>query len=86
MKVIHLKDLNKKDIPLHYRNEFSGRALLSGLGKEIERNIEFIIERMPTGQKEITVNLMEDIDYPLAPIIKNLKEHINQLDKEGKLP
>jgi len=86
MKVIHLKNLDKKDIPLHYRNEFSGEALLSGMGKEVEKRIEFIIERLPTGQKEITVKVLDGLDYPLAPVIKNLKHHIDQLDKEGKLP
>ncbi|WP_028975333.1 hypothetical protein [Spirochaeta cellobiosiphila] len=86
MKVIHLQNLDKKDIPLHYRNEFSGEAILSAMGKEVEKKIEFVIERMPTGQKEITVKILEGLDYPIAPVIKNLKEHIDQLDRDGKLP
>ena len=39
----------------------------------------------PLGEKDIKINFLESVDYPLLPIIKSLKEIIKQQDYEGKL-
>lgn len=81
-----LSDIVKKDIPLHYRNEFTANAVFSTFdGKELMRKIEFIVEMAPTGKKDIRVNILEQVDYPLVPLLKTLKEHIQTLDRKGNL-
>lgn len=86
MKLKDLAEIVKKDVPLHYRNEYSANAVFSTLdGKDLKKRIEFIVEMAPTGHKDIRVNIIDPIDYPLIPLLKTLKEQIRELDKKGCL-
>ena len=87
MKVLGIKDIIRKDVPIYYRMFFSGCASLELLNASlVERQIDFSIEIKPTGVKEILVTLADPVDYPLIPLIKALKTAIDDLDKNGKLP
>lgn len=87
MKFIGFSNLEKKDSPLQYRKQYNGIALLKNADEnQIQSKIEFIIEYRATGPMEIQVDLLEEIDYPLLPIIKDIKSSIYNLEKEGKLP
>ena len=56
MNVVTIKNITRKDIPLHYREEFSGLAVLDDMrSKESESRIEFSLERTAFGTKEIEV-------------------------------
>jgi hypothetical protein len=86
MRVLEIKDIIRKDVPLYYRMFFSGIAVLQMLNKSIERPIDFSIEIKPTGQKEILVTIASPVDYPLVPLIRELKQFIDKLDSHGELP
>lgn len=87
MKVLQIKNIDKKDIPLHYRNEYFGSALIElNSSTQLEKKITFTIERGATGMVDISVEFLEEIDYPLLPIMKTLKDYIGELDKKGELP
>lgn len=87
MKLLEVKDLTKKDIPLHYRNEYSGFALFEMVGdKTIEQPFDFTIEHSPTGHKDIKICLRGALDYPLLPLIKSLRTHIKEMESKGRLP
>lgn len=86
MEILEIKEIMRKDVPIYYRRLYSGIAALQLVGKSIERKIDFSIETKPTGQKEILVTLGEPIDYPLVPIIKELRKFIDALDTDGNLP
>jgi len=86
MKVLEIRDLAKKDTPLHYRNEYTGMALLETPSKQpLQSRIRFTLERKATGGVDISVKLVDDINYPIMPVIRNLKEFIGDLDRKGKL-
>jgi protein-tyrosine phosphatase len=86
MKIIEIKDIERKDIPLHYRNEYTGKLVYVNTGNQhSEKRLEFTVERSPVGTPTISVQILDDIDYPLVPAIRSVKSHILQLDKEGKL-
>lgn len=90
MRCIEVHGIIRKDTPLRYRNEFKGSAVFEyppALGKKNEEKpIEFCVERSALGNVAVSVRLLEDIDYPVLPVIKSLKEHIFDLDKKGLLP
>ncbi|MEW5814146.1 MAG: hypothetical protein AB1798_01960 [Spirochaetota bacterium] len=72
---------------MHYRNEFTGSAVFrTREAKKVEKKFEFALEHTPNGTLNIKINLLEDLDYPLVPIIKTLKSHIVELSRKGKLP
>ena len=86
MRVIEIKDVRRKDIPLYYRREFSCSAVLELLHARTEKPVEFIIEQKPSGGYDVSVTVLEEIDYPLVPIVSTLKTFILDLDKKGSLP
>ena len=86
MKIIAIKDMIRKDVPIYYRKLYTGVASIEiGKGPENYR-IDFTIEIKPTGQKEISVSFIDTVDYPLVPLNKELKKYIDELDNAGGLP
>lgn len=86
MKLSQIANIVKKEIPLHYRNEYTANAVFDlSEGKTLSRRIEFVVEMSPIGSKDIRINFVDPIDYPLVPVLKSLKEEISQLDRKGSL-
>ena len=86
MQVSELKDLSRKEPPLHYIREFHATATLEGGAGSREVHLAFTIEKKPVGQPEISVRFLEEPDWPLLPLIRSLKEMIMDLDRKGDLP
>ncbi len=87
MKVVELRNLYRKNPELHYRKEFTGSAVLESVNSSrIEKPVEIVYELKATGGADIHVKLLEDINYPLLPILKSIKSLIQRMDKKGQLP
>ena len=86
MEVLEIKNLYREETGLYYRRNFTGLAVIELPIKTIEVPLDFIIEMGPMGNKDFDIELKDKIDYPLLPVMKKLKEFIEQLVKEGKLP
>jgi len=87
MEILSLTEIVKKDIPLHYRNEYTGKILYKSLqGGEEKTPIEFIVERSALGTLEINIEFKTPLDYPLVPALKSVKAYISSMDKKGELP
>ncbi|MBO6099875.1 MAG: hypothetical protein J6P07_00900 [Spirochaetaceae bacterium] len=86
MEVLEIKNLYREETGLYYRRNFTGLAVIELPIKTIEVPLDFIIEMGPMGNKDFDIELKDKIDYPLLPVIKKLKEYIEKLEAEGKLP
>jgi hypothetical protein len=86
MKIIAVKDIIRKDVPIYYRRLFSGTMVVELVNKTAEGRVDFTIETKPTGLNEVIINEMEGVDYPLLPLTKELKKYISVLDESGGLP
>jgi hypothetical protein len=86
MKILSIKDIVRKDVPIYYRRLFSGTAVLELINQSVERKIDFSFETKPTGQNEISVTFIDPVDYPLVPLVREIKQFLNALDKSGGLP
>ena len=86
MKIIEIKDIVRKDVPIYYRRLYTGVAVLELINKNAEVPLSFQIEQKPTGQTEITITSMGEVDYPLVPLRRELKKAIGDLDSNGNLP
>jgi hypothetical protein len=86
MTITAIKNIIRKDVPIYYRRVYTGIAVLDVAGKTQELCLDWTIETSPMGTKETSVTISDKIDYPLIPLIKELKDKINNLDEEGKLP
>jgi hypothetical protein len=87
MKVLEIRQLIRKDVPIYYRRLFSGTLVVELVeGKTSEGAIDFIVETKPTGINEVIVTCMPKIDYPLIPLKKEVNKFITILDETGGLP
>ena len=86
MKVINIKDMIRKDVPIYYRRLYTGVACIELNNNHENYRIDFSIEHKPTGQKDIVVNFIDKIDYPLIPVIRELKKYIDEVDSSDGLP
>jgi len=86
MRIIEIKDMTRKDMPIYYRRFYSGVAVLELVNKPIECPLDWQIENNATGQTEIALSFKQSVDYPLVPLQKELKKYIGSLDSDGKLP
>jgi hypothetical protein len=86
MKILEIKDVLRKDVPIYYRRLYTGVAVMELVNKSIEVHIDFSIETKPTGHKEILINLLDQVDYPLVPLNKELKKMLDGMDSSGELP
>jgi hypothetical protein len=85
MKVFGIHDIVRKDVPIYYRRIYTGVASLELLGQHVEKKIEFAVEIKPTGAKEISVTMRDDVDYPLVPLLKALREAVLKMETAGAL-
>ncbi|MDR3275838.1 MAG: hypothetical protein LBT11_01280 [Treponema sp.] len=86
MKILQLKDLVRTDSPIYYRRFYSGTVSLDLMGKELDRRIDFTVETMPAGNKEISITALEEVDYPKLPLMQEIKGFIAGEDARGALP
>jgi len=86
MKIVCMKDMIRKDVPIYYRMLYTGVAVLEFNNGPVDYRIDFTVEYKPTGDKEVTVTFIDAIDYPLVPIIRELKSYIVELDNANGLP
>ncbi len=84
MKFLGMDEISKKDTLIYYRNEYSGRASFSLVGdKRASVRFESTVEIKPTGERDIMLQILDQIDYPIVPIMKSLKQEILSIDRAG---
>ncbi len=89
MNLLEIKNILKKDIPLHYREDFSCTAVFEDKrsSRTIEIPVDFSLEHNALGNKDVEVTIKDagSIDYPLLPIKKSIQKYILDMDKERKI-
>jgi hypothetical protein len=86
MRIISIKSLIRKDVPIYYRRIYSGILEIELVNEIVESNINFTVETKPTGINEVIINDMDHVDYPLLPLVKTIKRYISLLDESNGLP
>lgn len=86
MRVIELANLQREDVQIFYIRKYAATAVLDLTARTANVDIEFSIEMNSFGNKDFTLSIKSQIDYPLIPIRKTILEYITNLEQEGKLP
>jgi len=86
MKVVAIKDIIRKDVPIYYRLLYTGVAVIELSKGAADYRIDFTIEIKPTGFKEISVTFLDALEYPLLPVIKEIKAIIDKMHTDELLP
>lgn len=84
MQLLTIEKLTKKDTLIYYRNQYEGTAVFSLIAdKQASVRFQSTVEIKPTGERDVTVELLDSIDYPLVPILQSLKNEISIIDQKG---
>lgn len=86
MKVLEFRNIQRKESPLSYRKEFHADAVMEFLAKQTQKRVAFVIEHRPVGPADIQVKFMDELEFPLIPVMITLKQFIRNLEEEGGLP
>jgi len=85
MKVVELRELSRREAPIHYIGEYTAVAVLESLGRKAEADIAFTLERRPVGPPAIRVRVLDPVDWPLLPVVSAIRDHLAELDRKGQL-
>jgi len=91
MKLISIDKIVQKqnDIPIYYRKDYQALALFERTmhhHEQVHLEFDFSIEMEPTGNKKVDVNITNDIDYPILPLMHSIKKEIRKMETEGNIP
>ena len=85
MEVTGFKDIVKKDMAIDYRRVYTAVAVLDMRGAQMEKRIEMALEHTPFGEVDIKVTMLEELDYPLIPVLRMITEKVRVMQKEGTI-
>jgi len=87
VKFLDIKAINYIKSPVLYFREYTGLALFETADIESKAiRIKFTLESQSMGPPLVNVALLDNVDYPLLPLIRPLKNHVMKLDKKRELP
>ncbi len=85
MKVLEIKNIARKDMPISYRRIYAGDVVLENRDHEpFQIPIEFVLEHVATGGFEVQVAIT---DERVADATRDaIAQHVETLEKNGQLP
>ena len=83
MELVDLKEIVRKDSPIHYINEYHGNIIYNVNGLTLSRRIEIIIEKTAFGSSTFQVHLGDKEPEELRSNMNLLIEFINEKYKDG---
>ncbi|QMU98989.1 hypothetical protein F0310_00880 [Borrelia sp. A-FGy1] len=86
MQFISLKNIKKQDSYIYYRNVYFADVIYEYKGFNENKRIKFVIETTPLGEKHITIDFIDPLDYPVLSLMIAIKRYIIEIDVEGELP
>ena len=86
MKILELLNLEREEGQIFYLRKYTCNALIELPTAKFETPVSFSIETTPLGVRNIDLSYIGNVNYPIIPVKKALKEFILQKDIEGFLP
>jgi hypothetical protein len=86
MKVVELRDLSRRDSSIHYIKELTAVAVLEWDQRRSESDIAITLEHKPIGPPDVTVHLLDAVEWPALPIIRAIRDYVTELERSGRLP
>ncbi len=86
MKVVELRDLSRRESPLHYIKELTAVAVVEWNQRQSESDIAITLEHRPLGPPDVRVRLLDAVEWPTLPMIHAIRDYVVDLERTGKLP
>lgn len=86
VKFISLDNISKQDSLIYYRRVYFADAFYEYKGFSETKQVKFTIEVTPLGEKHITIDFIDPLNYPVLSLMVAIKRHVIDLDIKGELP
>ncbi len=86
MRVVELRDLRRKDSPLHYIKELTAVAVVEWNEGRSENVVAITLEHRPIGPPDIEVRILDAVPWPIPAVIQSISDMIGELERTGRLP
>jgi hypothetical protein len=86
MKVVELRDLSRRESPVHYIKELTAVAVIEWNDRQSESDIAITLEHKPMGPPDVHVHLLDTVDCPTLPVIHAIKDYVVGMERAGRLP
>ncbi len=87
MVVRELNNIHRKHMLISYRREYHADVMISLHNQDAKPyQIEFSLEMTPLGGNIVRVKMLTEPDYPLIPLMNEIKERIAGMDRDDSLP
>lgn len=86
MKVVELRDLSRRESPVHYIKELTAVAVIEWNQRQSESDVAITLEHKPLGPPDVHVHLLDAVDWPALPVIHAIKDYVADLESKGRLP
>jgi hypothetical protein len=86
MKVVELRELCRRDSPVHYIKELTAVAVIEWNERVSESDISITLEHGPVGPPDVHVHLLDSVDWPALPVIHAIRDYVVDLERTGRLP
>ena len=84
---MELHSITKEDGYIYYIHHYKAQAKIEFLANVVDVPISFTVEMNPLGIRTVDLDpLPKDIDYPVIPLNKSLKEFIDVMARDDQLP
>ena len=86
MKVVELRDLARRDSPVHYIKELTAVAVIEWNERQSESDISITLEHGPLGPPDVRVRLLDAVELPTLSVIHAIKDLVVEMERSGRLP
>jgi hypothetical protein len=86
MRVVELRELCRRESPVHYIKELTAVAVIEWNERISESDISITLEHKPLGSPDVHVHLLESVEWPVLPVIHAIRDYVVDLERRGKLP
>ncbi|WPM06110.1 hypothetical protein QIA41_03365 [Borreliella sinica] len=86
MQLISLNNIEKQESFIYYRNLYFADAVYEYNNTLEIKKVKFVIEVTPLGEKHITIDFVDLVNYPVLKLMVAIKRLVIDLEFKGKLP
>jgi hypothetical protein len=86
MRVVELRELSRRESPVHYIKELTAVAVIEWGLERNESDVSITLEHRPLGPPDVRVHLLDVVDWPTLPVIHAIRDYVVDLERSGRLP
>lgn len=86
MQLISLNNIEKQESFIYYRNVYFADVIYKYNDILEIKKVKFVIEATPLGEKHVTIDFIDLLNYPVLKLMVAIKRRVIDLEFKGKLP